>query len=68
MHTHPYHDASYAVSVRQNRILQARFLSCMNHSIPACDLLMLRVVNPRIRDLTSLDDSPSGKFATLLFY
>jgi hypothetical protein len=48
--------ASYVVSVRQYRILQARFLQCILHSKPPCDLLMLRDATPAHKGLP-----PSGK-------
>src|SRR3954453_17776284 len=51
--TYPDGYASYAVPVRQYRYLQSRLLQCMDHSIPPCGLLMLRVVTPRIRDFHS---------------
>ncbi len=54
--THPFLYASYAVSVRQYRILQSRFLHCLSHPKPACDLLMFRVVNPHVRDLHPLEN------------
>lgn len=47
--------ASYAVPVRQYRILQSRFLHCCRHQQPACDLLILRATNPRIRDFHPLE-------------
>ena len=47
--------ASYTVSVRQYRILQSRFLQCMPHDKPPCDLLILRATNPRIRDFHPLE-------------
>jgi hypothetical protein len=47
--------ASYAVPVRQYRILLSRFLHCCRHQQPACDLLILRATNPRIRDFHPLE-------------
>ena len=59
----PYIYASYAVSVRQYRILQSRFLQCIPRGKPPCDLLMLRAQlvplsngNPAHKGF-----SPSGK-------
>ena len=58
--------ASYAVPVRQYRILQSRFLQCIPHGKPPCDLLMLRAQlvplsngNPAHKGF-----SPSGKKIT----
>ncbi|MFN9998034.1 MAG: hypothetical protein ACK52X_00230, partial [bacterium] len=39
---------------RQYRSLQSRLLQCRNLFLPPCDLLMLRIVTPRIRDFHSL--------------
>ena len=52
----PINHASYTVPVRQCRILQSRFLQCILHSKPPCDLLMLREVTPAHKGFT-----PSGK-------
>lgn len=54
--TYPFLYASYAVSVRQYRTLQSRFLHCLDYSKPACDLLTFRVVNPHARDLHPLEN------------
>lgn len=54
--TNPFLHASYAVSVRQYRTLQARFLQCNDRSLPPCDLLTFRVVNPHARDLHPLEN------------
>jgi hypothetical protein len=43
MVAYPNIPASYAVSVRQYRILQSRFLQCIPRGKPPCDLLMLRI-------------------------
>ena len=48
---HPLLPASYAVPVRQYRVLQARFLHCMPHGKPACDLLMVQGVTPAHKGL-----------------
>ena len=56
MLAYPLLIASYAVSVRQYQILQSRFLQCILLSKPPYDLLMLRVVNPRIRELPPLEN------------
>jgi len=56
---YPNNNASYPVSVRQYQILQSRFLQCMFHNKPPCDLLMLRDVTPAHKGL-----SPSGKIRT----
>jgi len=53
---YPHSIASYAVSVRQYQILQSRFLQCIPHDIPPCDLLILQDVTPAYKGL-----SPSGK-------
>src|SRR4051812_4214025 len=44
--TRPDGYASYTVPVRQHRYLQSRLLQCIDHSIPPCGLLTLRVVTP----------------------
>ena len=56
MLAYPNSYASYTVPVRQYRILQSRFLQCILHSKPPCDLLMLPVVTPAHKGFT-----PSGK-------
>ena len=56
---YPDKSASYAVSVRQYRILQSRFLQCLPRGKPPCDLLMLRIL-PAHKGL-----SPSGKIHLL---
>ena len=56
---YPHFIASYTVSVRQYRILQSRFLQCILHSKPPCDLLRFRVVTPAHKGFT-----PSGKKIT----
>ena len=56
MLAHPNSYASYTVPVRQYRILQSRFLQCILHSKPPCDLLMLPVVTPAHKGF-----APSGK-------
>ena len=48
--------ASYAVSVRQYRILQSRFLQCIPHGKPPCGLLILPGVTPVYKGF-----EPSGK-------
>src|SRR5690606_24228957 len=45
----------YPVPVRWNRGLQSRFLQCMPHGKPPCDLLTLRGVTPARKGL-----APSG--------
>jgi len=55
--TYPDNYASYAVPVRQYRILQSRFLQCMPCGIPPYDLLILSGSTPRYKGL-----APSGKF------
>jgi len=52
---YPHFTASYTVPVRQYRILQSRFLQCLPHGKPPCDLLMLTGVTPMHKGLT-----PSG--------
>ncbi len=42
--------ASYPVPVRQYRLLQSRFLQCMDHSKPPCGLLIVQVVTPVYRE------------------
>jgi hypothetical protein len=37
--THPFPYASYVLPIRRYRTLQFRFLHCMGHPKPACDLL-----------------------------
>ncbi len=44
----------YAVSVRQYRSLQSRFLHCLDHSKPACNLLT-GFTNSPVRDLHPLE-------------
>ncbi len=53
--THPFHNASYVLSVRQYRTLQSRFLQSMVHTKRPCDLLNFRDVTPAVKGL-----SPSG--------
>jgi len=55
--TYPDNYASYAVPVRQYRILQSRFLQCMGHPKPPCDLLILQGATPVYKGL-----APSGKY------
>jgi len=57
---YPRFIASYAVSVRQYRILPFGFLQCMSHPKPPCHLLMLPGVTPAHKGLT-----PSGKIHLL---
>ncbi|TRW95582.1 hypothetical protein FNW10_09795 [Flavobacterium gawalongense] len=52
---YPRITASYAVSVRQYRTLSVRFLQCIPHGKPPCDVLMIRGFNPLIRDLHPLE-------------
>jgi len=52
---YPTYNASYAVPVRQYRLLQSRLLQCMGHPKPPCDLLMLPGVTLVHKGLT-----PSG--------
>jgi len=59
MLAYPICHASYPVSVRQYRLLQSRFLQCIPHGKPPCDLLMLQNVTPVHKGL-----APSGKFIT----
>jgi len=54
--THPFRYASYVLSVRQYRTLQAHFLHCLGLPKPACDLLNFQGVTLAIKGLT-----PSGK-------
>src|SRR5690606_12056000 len=42
----------YPVPVRWNRGLQSRFLQCMPHGEPPCDLLTLRDVTPARKGLS----------------
>jgi len=58
---YPHLIASYAVSVRQYRILPFDFLQCMGCPKPPCHLLMLQDVTPAHKGL-----APSGKNAHLL--
>ena len=58
---YPRFKASYTVSVRQYRILQSRFLQCILHSKPPCDLLIFRSTTSAYKGLT-----PSGKIHLLL--
>jgi hypothetical protein len=53
--TYPDNYASYLVSVRQYRILPFRFLQCIPHGKPPCDLLILQDVTPAYKGFT-----PSG--------
>ena len=55
--TYPNKHASYAVSVRQYRILPFGFLQCKGHPNPPCHLLTLPGVTRACEGL-----SPSGKF------
>ena len=57
---YPRFIASYTVSVRQYRILQSRFLQCILHSKPPCDLLIFRSTTSAYKGLT-----PSGKIHLL---
>ena len=61
MLAYPRIKASYAVSVRQYRILSSRFLYCIPHGKPACDVLMIRGFNPLIRDLHPLEKYTRSK-------
>ena len=54
--TYPDKHASYAVPVRQYRILQSRFLQCRGRPLPPCDLLTLPGVTRVCRGLP-----PPGK-------
>ena len=47
---YPRSIASYAVSVRQYRILPFGFLHCCRCQQPACHLLTVRELNPPVRD------------------
>jgi hypothetical protein len=58
---YPRFIASYAVSVRQYRILPFDFLQCMGHPKPPCHLLILPGVTPVYKGLT-----PSGKIHSFL--
>lgn len=63
--------ASYAVSVRQYRPLQSRFLQCLPRSRPPCGLLTVRGVTPARKGLPVRTDvhpggPPSGKFIAQL--
>ena len=51
MVTYPDNYASYTVPVRQYRILQSRFLQCILHSKPPCDLLILPDPTPACKGL-----------------
>jgi len=53
---YPHFVASYVLPVRRYQLLQARFLHCLDYSKPACDLLTLRIINPRTRDLHPLEN------------
>ena len=44
--------ASYSVRVPQYRALQSRFLHCMPHGKPACDLLMVQGLTPAHKGLS----------------
>ncbi|MEI6436718.1 MAG: hypothetical protein WCP32_17985 [Bacteroidota bacterium] len=59
---YPDNYASYAVSVRQYRILQSRFLQCILYSKPPCGLLILSGHTPTYKGL-----SPSGKSHTCIW-
>ena len=61
MLAYPDNSASYAVSVRQYRTLQSRFLQCSGRPEPPCDLLMLSALIVTHKGL-----SPSGKERTLV--
>ncbi len=50
--THPLLVASYTLSVRQYRTLQYRFLHCIGHPKPTCDLLRFKALPLRDRTLT----------------
>ncbi len=54
VHTHPPLHASYTVSVRQYKPLQYGLLQMYSYPYHPCHLLILRSVNPRIRDFHSL--------------
>ncbi|TDE00467.1 hypothetical protein E0F98_00005 [Flavobacterium hiemivividum] len=62
MDAYPLLNASYAISVRRYRLLPFRFLQCISHDKPPCDVLMIRVFNPLIRDLHPLE-----KYQTVSF-
>ena len=53
----PYIYASYAVSVRQYRSLPFRFLQCIPHGKPPCDVLTVRDVTPACKGF-----APSGNY------
>jgi hypothetical protein len=63
----PNNYASYAVPVRQYRILQSRFLQCMPHDKPPCGLLTFPGVTPACKGLSPIgrqrlaDGAASGK-------
>jgi len=59
---HPHSIASYAVPVRQYRILQSRCLQCLSHDKPPCDLLTVAGHDSLRKGLT-----PSGKTHTNCF-
>lgn len=72
--THPLLVASYTLSVRQYRTLQFRFLHCIGHPKPTCDLLRLKALPLCDRTLTCWKinlNTPfvlPNKFALLNFY
>jgi len=49
-----FYQPRYTVSVRQYRSLQSRFLQCLFHNKPPCDLL-IGFANSPMRDLHSLE-------------
>jgi len=53
---YPGNYASYAVPVRQYRILQSGFLHCCRYRQPACHLLTIRELNPPVRDFHPLEN------------
>jgi len=55
---YPTYQASYAIPVRQYRVLPVGFLHCIPHGKPACHLLMLPDVTPAHKGLT-----PSGNIS-----
>ena len=52
-----HNDASYTISVRQYRILPCRFLQCIPHGKPPCDVLTVRDVTPACKGF-----APSGNY------
>src|SRR5690554_3564075 len=55
---YPTYQASYAIPVRQYRVLPVGFLQCIPHGKPPCHLLTVRGVTPVRKGLT-----PSGNIS-----